>query len=73
MNFSIDHGTPNAAADKIRISGAGATTVTHSADKETIQISSTDQSVSDAAHHYTPKAVDGSKIEVANGKIISEI
>lgn len=73
LNFSIDHGTPNAASDNIRISGAGATTVTHSADKETIQISSTDQSVSDAAHHYTPTAVPGSKIEVASGKVISEI
>lgn len=73
LNFSIDHGIPSAAADNIRISGAGATTVTHSADKETIQISSTDQSVSDAAHHYTPKAVDGSKISVADGKTISEI
>lgn len=73
LNFSIDHGIPSAAADNIRISGAGATTVTHSPDKETIQISSTDQSVSDAAHHYTPKAVDGSKISVANGKTISEI
>ena len=73
LNFSIDHGTPGAATDNIRISGAGATTVTHSADKETIQISSTDQSVSDAAHHYAPTAVDGSKITVANGKIISEI
>ena len=73
LNFSIDHGTPNAAADKIRIAGAGATTVTHSADKETIQISSTDQSVSDAAHHYTPTAVPGSKIEVGSRQIISEI
>lgn len=73
LNFSIDHGTPNAAADKIRIAGAGATTVTHSADKETIQISSTDQSVSDAAHHYTPTAVSGSKISVKSGTIISEI
>ena len=73
LNFSIDHGTPNAAADKIRIAGAGATTVTHSADKETITISSTDQSVSDAAHHYTPAAVPGSKIEVVGGKVISEI
>lgn len=73
LNFSIDHGTPNAAADKIRIAGAGATTVTHSADKETIQISSTDQSVSDAAHHYTPKAVDGSKITVGSRQIISGI
>lgn len=73
LNFSIDHGIPSAAADNIRISGAGATTVTHSPDKETIQISSTDQSVSDAAHHYTPKAVDGSKISVDSGKTISEI
>lgn len=73
LNFSIDHGIPNAAADNIRISGAGATTVTHSPDKETIQISSTDQSVSDAAHHYTPTAVPGSKISVDSGKIISEI
>ena len=73
LNFSIDHGTPNAAADKIRIAGAGATTVTHSADKETITISSTDQSVSDAAHHYTPTAVPGSKISVKSGTIISEI
>ena len=73
LNFSIDHGTPNAAADKIRIAGAGATTVTHSADKETITISSTDQSVSDAAHHYTPAAVPGSKISVGSGTIISEI
>ena len=73
LNFSIDHGIPNAATDNIRISGAGATTVTHSADKETIQISSTDQSVSDAAHHYAPKAVDGSKISIAGGKTISEI
>ena len=73
LNFSIDHGTPNAAAANIRFSGAGATTVTHSADNDTIQISSTDQSVSDAAHHYTPTAVPGSKIEVASGKVISEI
>lgn len=73
LNFSIDHGTPNAAAANIRFSGAGATTVTHSADNDTIQISSTDQSVSDAAHHYTPKAVDGSKITVGNRQIISEI
>ena len=73
LNFSIDHGTPNAAADKIRIAGAGATTVTHSADNETIQISSTDRSVSDAAHHYTPAAVPGSKISVDSGAIISEI
>ena len=73
LNFSIDHGTPNAAAANIRFSGAGATTVTHSADNDTIQISSTDQSVSDAAHHYTPTAVPGSKIEVASGTIISEI
>lgn len=73
LNFSIDHGTPNAAAANIRFSGAGATTVTHSADNDTIQISSTDQSVSDAAHHYTPTAVPGSKITVASGKVISEI
>ena len=72
LNFSIDHGSVS-AADNIRISGAGATTVTHSSDKETIQISSTDQSVSDAAHHYAPTAVAGSKIEVASGKVISEI
>lgn len=72
LNFSIDHGSVS-AADNIRISGAGATIVTHSADKETIQISSTDQSVSDAAHHYTPKAVDGSKITVGSRQIISEI
>lgn len=73
LNFSIDHGVANAAGDSIRISGAGATTVTHSSDKETIQISSTDQSVSDAAHHYTPEAVPGAHIAVASGKIISEI
>lgn len=73
LNFSIDHGTPNAAAANIRFSGAGATTVTHSADNDTIQISSTDQSVSDAAHHYTPTAVPGSKISVKTGTIISEI
>ena len=73
LNFSIDHGTPNAAAANIRFSGAGATTVTHSADNDTIQISSTDQSVSDAAHHYTPTAVPGSKIEVATRKTISAI
>lgn len=73
LNFAIDHGTRDAATAKIRISGAGATTVTHSADKDTIQISSTDQSVSDAAHHYTPTAVPGSKIEVASGKTISAI
>lgn len=73
LNFSIDHGTPNAAAANIRFSGAGATTVTHSADNDTIQISSTDQSVSDAAHHYTPTAVPGSTISVKSGKIISEI
>lgn len=73
LNFSIDHGTPNAAAANIRFSGAGATTVTHSADNDTIQISSTDQSVSDAAHHYTPTAVPGSKISIKSGTIISEI
>ena len=73
LNFSIDHGTPNAAAANIRISGAGATTVTHSSDNDTIKISSTDQSVSDAAHHYTPTAVAGSKITVGDRKIISEI
>ena len=73
LNFSIDHGTPNAAADKIRIAGAGATTVTHSDDKETITISSTDRSVTEAQYHYTPKAVDGSKITVGDRKIISEI
>lgn len=73
LNFAIDHGTRDAATAKIRISGAGATTVTHSADKDTIQISSTDQSVSDAAHHYAPTAVPGSKIEVASGNIISNI
>lgn len=73
LNFAIDHGTADAATANIRIAGAGATTVTHSADNDTIQISSTDQSVSDAAHHYTPKAVDGSKISVDSGKIISEI
>ena len=73
LNFAIDHGVANAATAKIRISGAGATTVTHSSDSKTIQISSTDQSVSDAAHHYTPKAVDGSKITVGDRKIISEI
>lgn len=73
LNFSIDHGTPNAAAANIRFSGAGATTVTHSADNDTIQISSTDQSVSDAAHHYTPTAVPGSKITVGSRQIISEI
>ena len=72
LNFSIDHGSVK-ATDNIRIAGAGATTVTHSADKETITISSTDRSVSDAAHHYTPTAVPGSKIEVAGGKVISEI
>lgn len=73
LNFAIDHGTRDAATAKIRISGAGATTVTHSSDSKTIQISSTDQSVSDAAHHYPPTAVPGSKIEVASGTIISEI
>ena len=73
LNFAIDHGTRDAATAKIRISGAGATTVTHSADNDTIQISSTDQSVSDAAHHYTPKAVEGSKINVDSGKTISAI
>lgn len=73
LNFAIDHGTRDAATAKIRISGAGATTVTHSADKDTIKISSTDQSVSDAAHHYTPAAVDGSKINVDSGKTISAI
>ena len=73
LNFAIDHGTRDAATAKIRISGAGATTVTHSADNDTIQISSTDQSVSDAAHHYTPKAVEGSKISVDSGKTISAI
>lgn len=73
LNFAIDHGTRDAATAKIRISSAGATTVTHSADNDTIQISSTDQSVSDAAHHYTPKAVDGSKISTGSGKTISAI
>ena len=73
LNFAIDHGTRNAATAKIRISGAGATTVTHSSDKDTIKISSTDQSVSDAAHHYTPTAVAGSKISVDSGKTISAI
>lgn len=73
LNFAIDHGTRDAATAKIRISGAGATTVTHSSDKDTIKISSTDQSVSDAAHHYTPTAVPGSKITVDSGKVISEI
>ena len=73
LNFAIDHGTKDAATAKIRISGAGATTVTHSSDKDTIKISSTDQSVSDAAHHYTPTAVPGSKIEVDSGKTISAI
>lgn len=73
LNFAIDHGTRDAATAKIRISGAGATTVTHSADKDTIQISSTDQSVSDAAHHYAPTAVAGSKINVDSGKTISAI
>ena len=73
LNFAIDHGTRDAATAKIRISGAGATTVTHSADNDTIQISSTDQSVSNAAHHYTPKAVEGSKINVDSGKTISAI
>lgn len=73
LNFAIDHGTRDAATAKIRIAGAGATTVTHSADNDTIQISSTDQSVSDAAHHYTPTAVPGSKIEVATGNTISAI
>lgn len=73
LNFAIDHGTRDAATAKIRISGAGATTVTHSADNDTIQISSTDQSVSDAAHHYTPKAVDGSKIFAGSGQTISAI
>lgn len=73
LNFAIDHGTRDAATAKIRISGAGATTVTHSADKDTIQISSTDQSVSDAAHHYAPTAVAGSKISVDSGKTISAI
>ena len=73
LNFAIDHGTRDAATAKIRISGAGATTVTHSSDKDTIKISSTDQSVSDAAHHYAPTAVPGSKIEVDSGKTISAI
>ena len=73
LNFSIDHGTPNAATDNIRISGAGATTVTHSDDNETIQISSTDRSVTEAQYHYTPKAVAGSKIEVNSGQTISAI
>ena len=73
LNFAIDHGTKDAATAKIRISGAGATTVTHSSDKDTIKISSTDQSVSDAAHHYAPTAVPGSKIEVDSGKTISAI
>ena len=73
LNFAIDHGTRDAATAKIRISGAGATTVTHSSDKDTIKISSTDQSVSDAAHHYTPAAVAGSKINVDSGKTISAI
>ena len=73
LNFAIDHGTRDAATAKIRISGAGATTVTHSADKDTIQISSTDQSVSDAAHHYAPTAVAGSKISIDSGKTISAI
>ena len=73
LNFAIDHGTRDAATAKIRISGAGATTVTHSSDKDTIKISSTDQSVSDAAHHYTPTAVAGSKISVDSGKTISAI
>lgn len=73
LNFAIDHGTRDAATAKIRISGAGATTVTHSSDKDTIKISSTDQSVSDAAHHYAPTAVAGSKISVDSGKTISAI
>ena len=71
LNFSIDHGTPGAATDNIRISGAGATTVTHSADKETIQISSTDRSVTEAQYHYTPTA--DSEVAVDSGKVISKI
>lgn len=73
LNFAIDHGTANAATDNIRISGAGATTVTQTDNNETIKISSTDRSVTEAQYHYTPAAVDGSKITVGDRKIISEI
>lgn len=73
LNFAIDHGTADAATANIRVSGAGATTVTHSPDNDTIQISSTDRSVTDAQYHYTPAAVEGSKITVGDRKIISEI
>jgi predicted Zn-dependent protease len=64
--FGVDSG------DSIKIKGDGATKVEGDGTNKTITITSTDQSVAAAEYHYSPTAVEGSKLSLSK-QILSEV
>ena len=53
--------------DTLEIEGSGATAVTADATKDKLVISSTDQSVTDVGHHYSPAEDSSSQINASGG------
>lgn len=53
--------------DTLEIEGSGATTVTADATNDKLVISSTDQSVTDVGHHYSPAEDSSSQIDASGG------
>lgn len=53
--------------DTVELFGGGATTVTADSTNDRVTISSTDQSVTDAAHHYAPAEDSSSQIDAGGG------
>lgn len=73
INLEVDHGDANLTSS-IKVEGSGATTVAFSDNSKTLNISSTDQTVT-YGHHYNPSTHESAsdKIPVSGSKVISAL
>lgn len=68
-NVKVGTATASASSktDTVEVVGDGATTASLDTTNKILTISSTDQSVSDASHHYTPAEDSSAEIDAASG------
>lgn len=73
INLEVDHGDANLTS-RIKVEGSGATTVAFSDNGKTLNISSTDQTVT-YGNHYNPSGHESTsdKITVSGSKVISAL
>lgn len=73
INLEVDHGDANLTSS-IKVEGSGATTVAFSDNSKTLNISSTDQTVT-YGNHYNPSGHESTsdKITVGGSKVISAL